>query len=285
MRNIFLFIRRYFNFLLFLFLQILSIYYIVSYGKYHEAAYGEMANQFTGKINKRYSNIQYYFNLKQTNDSLVKANENLYNLLREDYGLPDSTDVEKIRSIMTDSSIANNRYHFIAGRIVANAVNTPNNFMVLEGGEKKGFAKGMGVVDIRGGVAGIITETSKDFSVVMSLLHKDSRISGKILKTGETGTVTWDGTEPNVLYMNGISQSVKVAKGDSIVTSGFSTTFPKGLLIGTIDGAFVVENTNFIRIKIKTHTNFYNIQYGYVLQDRDAAVINKMLQDAYKQMQ
>lgn len=285
MRNIFLFIRRYFNFLLFLFLQILSIYFIVSYGKFHEAVYSETANQFTGKINKRYSNIQYYFNLKHTNDSLIKANEMLLNQLREDYGVPDSTEFEKIQSIMTDSAVAANRYHFLSGRIIANAVNTPNNFMVMEGGSEIGLEKGMGVIEARGGVAGIITETSKDYSVVMSLLHKDSRISGKILKTGETGTVTWDGKEPNILYMSGISKSVKVAKGDSIITSGFSTTFPKGLLIGTIEGAYNVENTNFIKIKIKTHTNFYNIQYGYVLLNKDAAVINQMLKDAYKQMQ
>lgn len=285
MRNIFLFIRRYFNFLLFLFLQILCLYFIVSYSKFHEAAFGNTANQFTGKINKRYNNIQYYFNLKKTNDSLVLANERLYNQLRTDLNISDSISTTQIDSLLIDSLVNSSQFIFRGAKVVANSVSTPNNFVVLDGGALKGFHKGMGVISAEGGVVGIITETSKDFSVVMSLLHKDSRISGKILKTGETGTVTWDGVEPNVLYMNGISKSVKVAKGDSIISSGFSTTFPKGLLIGRVEAAYTVPNTNFIKIKIRTQSNFYNIQYGYTIDNKNAAAINELLNHVKKQMQ
>ena len=44
-----------------------------------------LANEVTGKINKQYNNVEYYFQLKKTNDSLVKANENLYNKLKQDF--------------------------------------------------------------------------------------------------------------------------------------------------------------------------------------------------------
>ncbi|HRN79951.1 MAG TPA: rod shape-determining protein MreC [Ferruginibacter sp.] len=285
MRNIFLFIRRYFNFLLFIFLQMVCVYFIVSYSKFHEAAFGKTANQITGKINKRYSNIQYYFNLRKTNDSLVKANERLYNQLRLDRQWSDSIQLAQIDSLFTDSLVQASSFVFRGARVVSNAVSTPNNFIVLDGGSAKGFHKGMGVISAEGGVVGIITETSTDFSVVMSLLHKDSRISGKIFKTGETGTVTWDGEQPNVLYMNGIAKSVKVAKGDSIITSGFSTTFPKGLLIGRVEGAYAVPNTNFIKIKITTHTNFYNIQHAYTIENKNATAVNELLKHVQKQLQ
>ena len=90
MRNIFLFIRRYFTFLFFLLLQGFSIYLIVHYNKYHNAVFSNTANQLTGKINEQYNKVENYFHLKKTNDSLVKANEKLLNLLKADFLLPDT---------------------------------------------------------------------------------------------------------------------------------------------------------------------------------------------------
>ena len=75
MRNIFLFIGRYANLLLFVLLQAVSIYLIVSYSKYHHAAFGSVANMVTGGINKKVNAVEYYFKLRTTNDSLLVANE------------------------------------------------------------------------------------------------------------------------------------------------------------------------------------------------------------------
>ena len=84
MRNIFLFIRRYFNLILFLFLQVISIYLIVHYSRYHNAMFSNVTGQLTGKVNDQFSRVEYYFQLKRTNDSLVKANAKLYSKLKAD---------------------------------------------------------------------------------------------------------------------------------------------------------------------------------------------------------
>ena len=60
MRNIFLFIRRYSTFLLFILLQLFSIYLIVTYNKYHQSVFSNTANQYTGKINTQYNKIENY---------------------------------------------------------------------------------------------------------------------------------------------------------------------------------------------------------------------------------
>ena len=75
MRNIFLFIRIYFTFIVFLLLMGVSIYMLFRYNSYHHAVYSKTASEITGSINKKYNSIEYYFQLKRTNDSLVKANE------------------------------------------------------------------------------------------------------------------------------------------------------------------------------------------------------------------
>lgn len=283
MRNIFLFIRRYFNFLLFIILQVLSVYFIIHYSKYHEAAFGNLSNQVTGKIDQRYSNIENYFQLKKTNDSLVKANEILYNKLKADYELPDSVTKTVIDSIRNDSVLQYRKFTYMSSRVAANSVTTQNNFIVLSRGKNQNLKIGMGVVDPNNAVVGIITDVSNDFSTVMSLLHKDSHISAKLYKTGETGTLVWDGKEPNIITLTGISKGVKIAKGDSVITSGFSTTFPKGMLIGRVEAVFSESSSNSYKIKVRTAANFYNLQYVYAIDNAQADMINSLLEKAKKQ--
>ena len=121
MRNIFLFVRHYFNFLFFLALQVFSIYLIVHYSKYHNAVFSNTANQVTGKINEQYNKIEYYFRLRQTNDSLVKANEMLYNKLKSDFELPDTTSKTVIDTIHIDSLARYRKYNYLQAKVVAKA--------------------------------------------------------------------------------------------------------------------------------------------------------------------
>ncbi len=283
MRNIFLFIRRYFNFLLFIVLQIVSIYFIVHYSKYHEAAFDNITNQATGKINARYNAVENYFQLKKTNDSLLIANERLYNKLKQDFDLPDTISKSYIDTFRIDSLLQYRRYTYIGGKVVSNSVVSQNNFLILAKGRKEGLKDNRGVVDQNNNVVGRITEVSDDYAVVMSLLHKDSRISGKILKTGETGTVIWDGEEPNYVTLIGIAKSVRLSKGDSIITSGFSTTFPKGLLIGKVEAVYKESATNNLRIKLKTAANFYSIQYAYAIDNVHTEPVKDLLDKLKKQ--
>lgn len=282
MRNIFLFIRRYFNLLFFLVLQGLSIYLIVHYSKYHQAAFGNMSNQLTGKVNTKYSQVDNYFRLKRTNDSLVKANENLYNKLKIDFELPDTVTRTMIDSIRIDSILQFRKYSYLSARVVSNSVSTQNNYIVLSRGRSKQLHEGMGVVDLNNGVVGIITEVTDDYAVVMSLLHKDSHLSAKLFKGGETGTLTWDGKEPNIITLMNIPKSAKVAKGDTVISSGFSTTFPKGMMIGTIDEVFAEKSTSNFRIRLRTSANFYNLQYVYAIENAQQEPVNKIL-DKLKQ--
>ncbi len=282
MRNIFLFIRRYFNLILFLLLQALSIYLIIHYSSYHNAAFGNLANQVTGKVNTQYSLVDNYFHLKKTNDSLVKANEALYNKLKSDFELPDTISRSMIDTLRIDSILQYRKYTYLHARVVSNSIAAQNNYIVLSRGKNQQLHDGMGIVDINNAVVGIITEVTDDYAVVMSLLHKDSHLSGKLLKGGETGTLNWDGKEPNIITLSNIPKSAKVAKGDTIITSGFSTTFPKGMIIGKVTEVFSETSTSNFRIKFRTAANFYNLQYVYAIENVQQEPVNKIL-DKLKQ--
>ncbi|MFN8244224.1 MAG: rod shape-determining protein MreC [Ferruginibacter sp.] len=283
MRNIFLFIRRYFNLLFFLLLQVCCIYFIIHYSRYHNAIFSGTMNQVTGKINEQYNKVEYYFQLKRTNDSLMAANERLYNKLRNDFELPDTASKSVIDTIRVDSLEQFRKYEYLRAKVVANSVNTLNNFIVLNRGSSRGLREGMGVIDANNAVVGRITEVSNDYAVVMSLLHSDSHISGKLLHGGETGTLNWDGKTPNILSLNGIPKSARVNKGDTIITSGFSTSFPKGMLIGVVEEVIPEKSTNNFRIRFRSSANFYNLEFVYAIENRQAGNIDKLLDKSKKQ--
>ena len=281
MRNIFLFIRRYFNFVIFLALQGFAIYLIIHYNQYHNAIASVYMNEVTGKVNEQYNKVDYYFQLNKTNQQLVKDNERLRNLAKSNFEKPDT-----INKIITDSipfdTLGNHRkwiYH--AAKVVSNSVTAQNNFIVLGRGAAQQLKKDEGVIDSNNGVVGIVTDVSENYAVVMSLLHKDSKINA-LLKNDPLGggTIVWDGKEPNYLSMINVRKSIKVAKGDTVLTSGITTTFPYGLMIGTVDKVEPEKNSNNYHIIIKSTANFYNLQYVFAIDNYQKEEINKLVEKA-----
>ncbi|MDB5203256.1 MAG: mreC [Ferruginibacter sp.] len=245
--------------------------------------FGNSANKLTGKVNQQYDRVEYYFQLKRTNDSLVKANERLYNQLKVNYDLPDSSFKAVIDTVLVDSLKQYQKYHYLHAKVISNAVSTQSNYIVLTGSNVRFFKKGMGVVDANNGAVGVITEVSGDYAVVMSLLHKDSRISGKLMKGGETGTLSWDGKEPNIVNFTGIPKSAKIAKGDTIITSGFSTYFQKGIIIGRVEEIFAEKSTSNFHIRLRTAVDFNNLEYAYAILNDHQEAVTKLLDSLKKQ--
>ena len=267
MRNIFLFVRRYINFLFFLVLQGFCLFLLFSYNRFHNAIFMNVANEVTGKIYKQYNNVEYYFQLKRTNDSLIKANERLYNKLRQDFSMPDTDNRVALDTIKVDSLEKYRKFLYMQSKVIGNTVNLPNNYIQLDRGALQGLKKDLGVIDANNAVVGTVIDVSNNYAVVMSLLHMQSSISAKLRKTGELGTVVWDGKTPNIVVLKDIGKNAKVNKGDSVITSGFSDKFPYGLLIGTIDEIITDKSSNSYTLRVKTAANFNTIQFVYVINN------------------
>jgi rod shape-determining protein MreC len=265
-RNIFLFIRRYFNFLFFLVLQIIALSFLFRYNKFHEAAFMGIANELTGRVSSRYSNIQYYFHLKKTNEALAQQNEQLLNNLGTNFQPADT-----LTKIITDTAnrdtLGNSRrYIWRNARVVNNSVSLQNNYLTIHRGEGQGVKKDMGVISANG-IVGMVVNTSENFAVVMTMLNRQSSVSAKLKKTGEIGKVQWDGKSPEYVTMINIPKSAQVAKGDSVVTSGYSLTFPPGILIGTVTEVVNDNTSNFYSLILRPSTNFYNVEYVTVVDN------------------
>ncbi len=226
-----------------------------------------MANEVTGSIQKQFNTVEYYFQLRRTNDSLVKANEILYNKLKQDFDMPDTTSRVSVDTLNIDSVIQFRRYQYMQAKVVGNSVSQPNNFIQIHRGSTQGAMADFGVIDVNNAVVGTVMDVSNNFAVVMSLLNGLSNISAMLKKSGETGTIVWDGKETNIVNLKDISKATKIAKGDTVITSGYSDKFPYGLLIGIAQEVINDKSSSTYTIRVKTAVNFYNLQYVYIINN------------------
>ncbi|GAB2679858.1 rod shape-determining protein MreC [Flavihumibacter cheonanensis] len=266
MRNIFLFIRRYFNFLSFLALQALALSFLFRYNKFHEAAFAGVANEITGRVNEQYNTVDYYFKLKKANENLVKENVALRELLRSNYQSPDTTQKLIVDSIRVDSLKPFQRYVYREAKVVGSFITTQTNFITIHRGSSQGVRPDMAVIGPNG-VVGRVVNTSANYSTVMTMISRQFKVDGKLKNSGERGSIGWDGQNPRIVQMRNIPKSVKIQKGDSVLTSELSSIFPPNILIGTVDSVMNDPSTNFYNLRLKTGTNFSTVQFVYIVQN------------------
>ncbi|WP_343689919.1 rod shape-determining protein MreC [Chitinophaga sp.] len=287
MRNLIIFLRRYFNFFLFLLLEVICLVLVFQNNDFQKTAYLNSANNISARLYERYNNVEYYFHLKATNDSLVKENARLHNMLRTSFDtviLDNIVKNDTLRQYGTDTtrrviSTSVRRYLYKAAKVVNNSVTNPINYITIHRGSADGIRRNMGVVG-PSGVVGIVRSVNEHYAVVLSLLSKGRNFgtSARLSRGKEMGMVRWHGGEAGYATMEDVPKSVHLVKGDTVVTSGYSAFFPENIPIGYVESTEEVDkaSTSF-NIRIRLATNFYNLQYVYV--------IDNLLQDEQKSLE
>ncbi|MCX6318350.1 MAG: rod shape-determining protein MreC [Bacteroidetes bacterium] len=285
MRNVFLFIRRYFTFFTFLLLQGVALWFLFSYNRFHRVKFLGIANEMTGRINSQYNKVEDYFNLKEENKRVHRLNDSLMNLLRGNFEKRDTSVVFVKDTMAYDTTGLYRRYFAKPATVVYNTVNSEKNYIQINRGSNQGIRDNSGVISSDGTVVGVVVNVSPNFSQVLSLLHVQSRLVVSLKKSGESGTIEWDGKDPRILILKRMPKTVTINKGDSIVTSGNNTLiFPKGLLVGTVAEIRVDNASGTYMLKINTATNFYSLQQVHVIENIEKEEQTVLLEDTKNKM-
>lgn len=158
-------------------------------------------------------------------------------------------------------------YRLLAARIVDRDVTDQQNFLTIDVGAADSVAVGMAVVDDRG-IIGKVVEVTPSYALVMSYLHTDFRMPAKILPLGTTGSVGWDGERRDRLLMEFVSRTEPVLRGQRVVTSGFSATFPPGFAVGYIDSVAALPGRNQLLVFVQPASPLDRAEFVFVVLDR-----------------
>lgn len=268
MQQIINFIIRNKTFLLFLLLFFVSIVFTIQSHSYHKSKFINSANFLTGGIYNTFNNLSSYFNLKSQNEILAEENNRLKSLLFNAESVKDS--------VFVDSISYGRDYQITTAKVIKNSYSATDNVLLLNKGSNDSVKQDFGVITSKG-ILGIIDETSGNYSTVISILNTTSQISAQLKKTNHFGSLTWNGESPNIVQLIDVEKIAPVAVGDTIVTSGRSSIFPKNIDIGVVQDFELDAAENFYEINVKLFNDMTNLEHVYIIRNNDADEITNLL--------
>ncbi|QLE00652.1 rod shape-determining protein MreC [Galbibacter sp. BG1] len=246
------------TFIVFLLLFFFSLFLTVQTHSYQKLKFFNSANWLSGNIYNKTNQISDYFHLKEYNKQLVEENIQLRKiLLNKNIDVKDST-------LYKDSLYSD--YRLYSANIIKNSYNKKRNYLLINKGENDSISQDMGVITSKG-IIGIIENTSTGYANVQSVLNSLSEINASVANTDNFGSLKWNGKNFRTVQLVDILRSANVKKGDTIITGGMSSIFPKGIPIGTIEEFSLDASKNYYLIDVKLFNDMTTLDHVYVIEN------------------
>lgn len=249
--------------ILFILLEIICFILISNNDRYYNSKFMNTQREITSRIYESKTNILSYFTLGRVNDSLAADNLRMHKLLDNNYYSNSAvvdTSIDKIDSNRTQV------YSYMSAYVINNTTDRDKNFITLDKGSIHGVKKNMGVFNDKG-IVGIIVAVSKNYSLAMSILNTESRISVTLKKNNYFGNLEWDEDKRSSLYckLTKIPNHVILKKGDTVVTSTFGSFYPANLMVGTVEKFSEIQGSNLQEVQIRLSAEMQALHHVYII--------------------
>lgn len=258
MQQIVNFLIRNKTFITFLLLFGLSLFFTFQSHSYQKTKFINSANWVSGKVYSNSNNISDYFHLKEYNKQLVEENLRLRKQLL-------NIEDNEIDSIFSTDSLFTN-YNLYSASIIKNSYNKKRNYLLIDKGRNDSVKQDMGVITSKG-IVGIIENNSNNYANVQSVLNTLSEINASIKNTNNFGSLKWNGNDFKTVQLVDILRSAVIKKGDTVITGGMSSIFPKGIPIGTIENFDLDVSQNYYLIDVKLFNDMTTLDHVYVIEN------------------
>ena len=265
MRNLIEFLAKYNHWLVFVLLEVVSFILLFKHNSYQGSVWLSSANVVAGKVNGWNSSMTAFLSLTDVNQQLTRRN--IY-LERQVNLLMDSLATKRKDSILGNGIQAKalEGYKMISAKVVSNSIDKADNLITIDKGTADGVKKDMGVV-CGMGIVGIVYMASSHYAVVIPVINKSSNISCAIQKRGYFGYLHWDREPSDIAYLDDVPRHAHFRLGDFVVTSGYSSVFPPGIMVGKILHVFNSADGLSYRVQLRLSTDFGNLRDVVVIDD------------------
>ena len=249
------------------------------YNSYQNSAWLSSANVVVGKVNEIESGVTAFFSMTRANEELTLRNfylERQVSQLRRLYteATQDTTVMERQERQFLS------QYRIIPAKVVSNTLNKQENLMTIDKGRADGVEVDMGVAS-GSGVVGVVYLVSDHYSVVIPVLNTAmSRISCAIRDRNYFGYLRWNGVDPAVAFVDDIPRHAHFKRGEWIVTSGYSSIFPPGVLVGQIEKVFNSNDGLSYKLQVRLSTDFGCLRDVCVISDKNVGERVRLMEAA-----
>ena len=256
------FIYNHKHWLLFLLLEGISLVLLFTYNEFQGSIYLSSANSVSGGMLEAKQKVTSYFDLRAENEKLSEQNAKLEEqifMLRQQI---DDADLATAMNALED------RWPFdvVPANVVENSISKPDNYLTINKGTVDGLHPDMGVISSEG-VVGVTYKCSKHYTLVLPVLNTRSNISCKVLPGDSFGYLEWSGGDARFAMLRDVPRYATVHVGDQVVTSGHSSFFPEGLLVGTIESFEPSADNLSNNINVRLGTKFSNLRHVFIIQN------------------
>jgi rod shape-determining protein MreC len=260
MKNLIFFLYKYYVFFIFLAFEIFAFMVLINFNNYQQASFLNFTAGASSSIYNTINSTTGYFNLKTLNDSLQIENARLRSQLLQSFYQNGYTTTK------VNDTLFKQQYVYISAQVVNNSISRKNNFITIDKGAIHGVKRFDGVI-CPNGVVGIVWQVTPYYSLVQSVLNSKSSTGAKIKKTGDIGSITWDGNNALFAQLSKVNTYVPVAVGDEIVTTAQSASYPEEIPIGKIVTIDRNPEKNDYDITILIQTPFSRLKNVYVVRN------------------
>jgi rod shape-determining protein MreC len=278
-RNLLDFLKNHYHWLLFILLEVVSGSMLFRYNSYQNSAWLSSANLAVGKIYEMESGLTTFFSMSRANEELTLRNfyleRQLAQLRRLYMEATQDTTVKERQELQMLS-----KYRLIPAKVVSNSLSERENLLTIDKGSSDGVEVDMGVAS-GNGVVGVVYLTSAHYSVVIPVLNTAmSRISCAIRGRNYFGYLSWDGRDPAVAFVEDIPRHAHFKRGEWIETSGYSSIFPPGVLVGQIEKVFNSADGLSYKLQVRLSTDFGCLRDVCVISDKSIAERVRLMEAA-----
>ena len=285
MHNLTEFLAKHNHWFVFLVLEVVSMVLLFRYNSYQGSVWFSSANAVTGKVYEWDSAVESYFSLSGVNSQLTQRNAFLEQQVRMlDDSIARLTRSQETAVTRLSSMVPFQGCRLIPAKVVANMVNRYDNLITIDKGSADGVKRDMGVV-CGMGVVGIVYLVSEHYSIVIPALNSHSNISCTIQRRGYFGYLRWRGGSSQLAYLEDVPRHAHFKLGDNVVTSGYSSVFPPGVMVGKVLHVFNSADGLSYRVQVKLSTDFARLRDVCLVDDsalQERIYLMRAAQDSIK---
>lgn len=267
MHNLTEFLAKHNHWFVFLVLEVVSMVLLFRYNSYQGSVWFSSANAVTGKVYEWDSAVESFFSLSGVNSQLTQRNAFLEQQVRMlDDSIARLTRSKEVAVARLSNMVPFQGCRLIPAKVVANMVNRYDNLITIDKGLADGVKRDMGVV-CGMGVVGIVYLVSEHYSIVIPALNSHSNISCTIQRRGYFGYLRWRGGSSQLAYLEDVPRHAHFKLGDNVVTSGYSSVFPPGVMVGKVLHVFNSADGLSYRVQVKLSTDFARLRDVCLVDD------------------
>lgn len=270
MNSIFEFLYKHLHWLVFLALEIICFVLLFSFNSFQGSVYLSTANRVAARLISGKDRVTSYWGLTEKNEALSAQNTCLQQRVFELETILAQQHLDSLAQTEAVQKIHRSGYRVSPAHVVDKSINKFDNYITIDKGLADGIQPDMGVMSVDG-LVGVVYKCTEHYSLVMPLLNSKSRVSCKVHGSDYFGYLNWSGGDARYAMLHDLPRYSDVERGDTIMTSGSSSYFPEGIMVGVVEDKQLSSEGLYVTLKVLLSTHFSKLKHVFVIQKMDAA--------------